>query len=216
MPISQNTDPNQWPDRFLVMLADAMHRAELLENAGETPDYNILPYPKSTMQRGDGDVSVNAMLHVGILELVQGVEGDGTDVLFIGTKKAVITPLARSLMSGEYTGEEATAEIPFDARDSAPARGRDAAPARAPKAPRQPKPEGESAPRAPRKGSLAGKRLYATVDKNPRAAGSFGYKSMQIIMDTPGIVYEKYIEAGGRQKDFAWDVDHNWAEARDE
>jgi hypothetical protein len=54
----------------------------------------------------------------------------------------------------------------------------------------------------------AGKRLYKLHigDHNHRKTGTFGYHSMQIIIDHPGISYEDYITKGGRSNDLAWDI----------
>jgi hypothetical protein len=77
--------------------------------------------------------------------------------------------------------------------------------AKAPKVAKEKKPR---APKGePRKTKFAGKTLTAKVDENPRRTGSFGFKSMKIIMDNPGITFEDFLKKGGRAKDLAWDVD---------
>lgn len=43
---------------------------------------------------------------------------------------------------------------------------------------------------------------------NPRRAGSHGYRSLQIIIDHPGITTEEYIAKGGRLNDLRWDLAH--------
>jgi hypothetical protein len=217
MPISEKSDPNQWPDRFLVILAHAMHRAELAENAGETPDYNILPPPPEADKRGDVDISINAMLHIAVLELVPGDEGDA---YFRGKQKAVITKLAQQLMNGEFRGMDPTPDIPFAARDSAaPGRVASYSEPRAPKAPREPRAErpASDGPKAPRASALGGKTLHSLCAPgvNPRAAGSHGHKSFQIILDSPGIEHSAYLAAGGRQADLAYNVTKGFVEIRD-
>jgi len=49
--------------------------------------------------------------------------------------------------------------------------------------------------------------IYPKVKDNPRKANTFGWYSMQIILDNPdGIQYEAFIKKGGRAKDLTWDV----------
>ena len=50
--------------------------------------------------------------------------------------------------------------------------------------------------------------LLAQLDKNPRRAGTHGHRSYQIILDAgaDGILYEDFRKAGGRNRDFAWDM----------
>ena len=57
-----------------------------------------------------------------------------------------------------------------------------------------------------RPATFAGKQLTATVTENPRQPGSFGWHSMKIIIEAPGIVYEDFLKAGGRNNDLRWDV----------
>lgn len=57
-----------------------------------------------------------------------------------------------------------------------------------------------------RKASAAGKRLFATVDANPRRANSHGHRSLQIIIDNPGITAEDFVAKGGRNVDLRWDL----------
>ena len=42
--------------------------------------------------------------------------------------------------------------------------------------------------------------------KNPRKEKTFGYHSMEIILNNPGRDYEFYIKQGGRSNDLAWDI----------
>lgn len=60
-----------------------------------------------------------------------------------------------------------------------------------------------------RKSDLLGKTLTCTKEENPRREGSHGYKSIQIIIDNPGITTEAFIEAGGRLVDLKWDIKNN-------
>jgi hypothetical protein len=60
-----------------------------------------------------------------------------------------------------------------------------------------------------RSASHKGKRIFSNVMENPRRNGTHGYKSMQIIIDNPGILFEKFIEEGGRSKDLSWDLKHD-------
>jgi hypothetical protein len=63
-----------------------------------------------------------------------------------------------------------------------------------------------------RPSSLAGQKLYPLVKDNPRREGTCGHKSFGLI--TKGMTYEAYIEAGGRARDLAWDIAHNYVEAK--
>lgn len=68
---------------------------------------------------------------------------------------------------------------------------------------------------APRQSKYAGKtiKMSKTVidnkKENPRRAGTFGFKSMQIIIDAGarGLKFETFIEKGGRAKDLTWDIE---------
>ena len=53
----------------------------------------------------------------------------------------------------------------------------------------------------------SGMCLYAMSKDNHRRQGSFGYHSMQIIIENNGISYEDYISKGGRTRDLDWDLD---------
>ena len=63
--------------------------------------------------------------------------------------------------------------------------------------------------------SLKGKQLFSTCNENPRRAGKKGHASHQIIMDNPGITYEDFREAGGRNNDVRWDIDRGWVRVED-
>jgi len=59
-----------------------------------------------------------------------------------------------------------------------------------------------------RKASTLGKQLTATTQDNPRRKASHGFKSLQIIIDNPGILTEDYLAKGGRLNDLNWDIAH--------
>jgi hypothetical protein len=58
-----------------------------------------------------------------------------------------------------------------------------------------------------------GKALFVIPDSNPRFPGSFGYHSWNIIQANPGIVYEDYLKAGGRNNDLRWDLAREFVRA---
>lgn len=78
----------------------------------------------------------------------------------------------------------------------------------------------KAAPAAPakakrgRKMTAAGKKLFRVTKSdedepiNPRRKKSHGFKSLQIIIDNPGITTEEYVTKGGRLNDLAWDIKH--------
>lgn len=75
-----------------------------------------------------------------------------------------------------------------------------------------------------RKSALSNKLLKHSIGKdaegdikNPRRAGSHGFRSLQIIIDAGdfGIKTEDYVKAGGRMNDLHWDVDHGNVEVRE-
>lgn len=70
--------------------------------------------------------------------------------------------------------------------------------------------KGNAANLVKRASRFAGMKLTpsaAAKKDNPRKAGSHGWKSMEIIRKKPGISYEDFINAGGRNNDLGWDVD---------
>ena len=83
---------------------------------------------------------------------------------------------------------------------------------------KEPKPKKERAARAAGQGSrgrlssYAGKKIFKLVDGNPRREGTLGHKSYSLI--TSGMLYETYLEKGGRPKDLAWDIDHKFVEVK--
>jgi hypothetical protein len=59
-----------------------------------------------------------------------------------------------------------------------------------------------------RSSNFSGKKLRPLVDENPRREGTWGFKSMAIILSNPGITYEDFVAAGGRNNDLVWDIKH--------
>lgn len=59
-----------------------------------------------------------------------------------------------------------------------------------------------------RKSIYEGKRiiLRESVEKNPRRRFSHGFNSFEIVLKHKEILYEKYIQLGGRRQDLAWDL----------
>lgn len=57
-----------------------------------------------------------------------------------------------------------------------------------------------------RKPGFAGCNFTAASNENPRRKTSHGFKSIQIIIDKPGISYDDYLAAGGRLVDLRWDI----------
>lgn len=84
---------------------------------------------------------------------------------------------------------------------------------------KEPKPKKERKVRAAgaegkrgRVSQFEGKKIFKLVDGNPRREGTLGYKSYSLI--TSGMLYETYLEKGGRPKDLAWDVEHKFVEVK--
>lgn len=65
-----------------------------------------------------------------------------------------------------------------------------------------------------RKSDLAGKRLTPKVDATPRRQNTFGYRSMAIILNSPGLTTEEFVAAGGRMKDLIWDIKYRRVEVK--
>lgn len=59
-----------------------------------------------------------------------------------------------------------------------------------------------------RPSAFSGKIIRKLEDKNPRREGTVGFDSWALLKS--GMTYEKYLEAGGRRQDLAWDLAHNW------
>jgi hypothetical protein len=49
---------------------------------------------------------------------------------------------------------------------------------------------------------------------NPRRMGSYGHKSLGIIIKNPGIELATFRKKGGRPEDLRWDLDHGYARTR--
>lgn len=60
-------------------------------------------------------------------------------------------------------------------------------------------------------GKLTGK-LYLKRKDNPRKEGTHGWNSWNLIKD--GMTVEAYLQAGGRNNDLRWDIDHGWVELK--
>lgn len=61
---------------------------------------------------------------------------------------------------------------------------------------------------------FSGKAIHLLVKDNPRKAGTHGHRSFEIVQKQPGITYEAYIAAGGRNNDLRWDIEHKFAEVK--
>ncbi len=61
---------------------------------------------------------------------------------------------------------------------------------------------------------FSGRKLFPKVKTNPRREGSHGFRSMGLIIAKPGIIYEDYLAAGGRNSDIRYDIAHGHCEAR--
>lgn len=72
----------------------------------------------------------------------------------------------------------------------------------APKKAKGDKPAG----RAPGTGTYNGHKLRAVPKENPRREGSHGHASFQVVLDNPGITYEKFIEKGGKPQNLRKDI----------
>jgi hypothetical protein len=58
-----------------------------------------------------------------------------------------------------------------------------------------------------RPSKIAGKKLYANVETNPRREGTHGYNTWKLIHENPGITVEELVASGGRVKDVNWDLE---------
>lgn len=64
-------------------------------------------------------------------------------------------------------------------------------------------------------GVFVGKKIIPLKQVNPRRAGTFGFKSYEIIREhRDGVPFEEYIAAGGRPQDLRWDLEHKWVELK--
>lgn len=62
--------------------------------------------------------------------------------------------------------------------------------------------------------AYSGMQLFPLKTENPRRPGSFGFESMKIIIDKPGITTEDFVAKGGRPNDLRWDIEHKNVEAK--
>jgi hypothetical protein len=62
--------------------------------------------------------------------------------------------------------------------------------------------------RTGRPSGFAGKVIRKVATENPRREGTHGYSSWELIKN--GMTYEKYIAAGGRRQDLAWDLERGY------
>jgi hypothetical protein len=70
--------------------------------------------------------------------------------------------------------------------------------------------------RKPGSGKFEGKFIFPLKETNPRRAGTFGFKSFEIIKGRiEGVPYAEYLERGGRAKDLQWDIDKKFAEVKE-
>ena len=67
---------------------------------------------------------------------------------------------------------------------------------------------------ATRNSQFAGRKPYPKTKANPRREGSHGFRSLGIIIAKPGIGYEQFLAAGGRNRDLRYDVAKKHVEAR--
>lgn len=74
------------------------------------------------------------------------------------------------------------------------------------------KPRGDGSGRRGRVSQYAGKKIFKIVEGNPRREGTKGFDRYALY--TSGMLYETFIEKGGRVKDLAWDVDHKFVEVK--
>lgn len=62
-----------------------------------------------------------------------------------------------------------------------------------------------------RTSKFSGMYIYPCVQTNPRRPNSHGYRSFDIVLNhADGILYEDYIEAGGRLRDLRYDVQNEY------
>lgn len=74
-----------------------------------------------------------------------------------------------------------------------------------------------------RPATAGGKKLFFVIPSqkqrplhepiNPRRPNSHGYRSLQIIIDNPGITTEEFVAKGGRLNDLRWDISYNRVKA---
>jgi hypothetical protein len=57
-------------------------------------------------------------------------------------------------------------------------------------------------------------KLHPVGNRNPRRPDSHGFRSLQLIIDNPGIRVDEFREKGGRLNDLRWDLAHGNVEMR--
>jgi hypothetical protein len=57
-------------------------------------------------------------------------------------------------------------------------------------------------------------KLHPVGNRNPRRPDSHGFRSLQLIIDNPGIRVDEFREKGGRLNDLRWDLSHGNVEMR--
>lgn len=57
-----------------------------------------------------------------------------------------------------------------------------------------------------------GQMVRVSTGSNPRREGTHAWSSWDLLKTNGPMLYEEFIAAGGRRPDFAYDVNHNWAE----
>ena len=60
--------------------------------------------------------------------------------------------------------------------------------------------------------AFKGHMVRVTEESNPRRKGTHAHSSWDILKNNGPMLYEDFIAAGGRRPDFAYDVNHGWAE----
>jgi membrane protein involved in colicin uptake len=144
--------------------------------------------------------------------VTDGVDENGRKWKVIGGHKVLVedTAVADKIKEDKAAAKKAKAETAKDDREKLKAeRAAKKAEAKAAEGEKTPGKRGKISPHA-------GKHLYPLKSENTRKPGTFGFNSMKVIFDNPGIVYEDYIKAGGRSNDLTWDIEHGNAEVRDE
>jgi hypothetical protein len=81
-------------------------------------------------------------------------------------------------------------------------------PAAAPVSPAQAATTSSAPGKRGRKPTAAGLKLTAVSADNPRRKNSHGYRSLQIVIDNPGLATEEFLAKGGRLNDLRWDIAH--------
>jgi hypothetical protein len=122
-------------------------------------------------------------------------------------------PTPSEFRSEPFTQEEAQAHLATHTQEEQP---QDEAPLVQEAKPQDATPSAQGRKGKPSRS--AGKGLYptqSTVEKgNPRRENTHGRKSLQIIIDNPGISYEDFLTKGGRNKDLLWDIKYGHAEVK--